>query len=61
MGHLKKKWVLKLLNIIIGLVICLEIVWRIVWNWLAISAKFVGNLWDIGVTLAQVKALGIIW
>ena len=51
---------LKLLHIVIGLVICSEIVWKFVGNLFEMFGKFVGNLWDIGVTLAYIKVLGII-
>ena len=43
-----------------GLVIYLEIIWRIGGNLLEIFGKFVGNLWEVGVTLALVTVLGII-
>ena len=43
----------KLLNILMELVIGLEIVWKIVGNFLEIFWKFVGNFYvDIGVTLS---------
>ena len=41
--------------------ICLEMFWKIVvGNFFEIFGKFVGKLWDIGVTLALINTLGII-
>ena len=45
---------LKLLNVM-GLVMCLEIVLKIVRNFLETFGKFVRNLWGIGVTLVLIK------
>ena len=46
MWDISIKFALKLLNIIMGLVICLEMVWNIVGNFLESFGKFAGNLWN---------------
>ena len=48
-GHFKKT-LLKLLNITIGQVICFKI-----------FGELVGNLWDIGVRLVQIKVFWNNW